>query len=764
MFADTLRRPFGAILATLVLISPAGALASAPGGAPTAPPPVMTSPSPGAPATGPAAPPALAAVKVTREQAIAIAQKLFTIPAELGEPNANVSQSNGIATWSLNWQSAEKKAEHLSIHAEVDAGTGEVRSYNRYASGTGSDAATELTYTRSEALERALQWLAKLAPGYQEAVRFLDNPLGYGYYGRQSGYSFHWDRLGGSYPVPGQGIDLSINANTGDLESFSRNWQRETVLQDPAAMLERTKAESIYRELVPMLLQYQHFQKPGANEGEWRLVYRPQIGYYPKITQDGGLLTPAGSALDQAILKEMKVVPSSEQPYVVPTTLLTQEQALVIARKVSGRTDAPTNSNYMESGKEQKTRAWGFNWYQNGELKDGEFNTNVTIDAERGVITEFRNWGPYQPPKAGEEPKLTDVQAREAAIAFIRANRPDLAGNVMLMPNVDYYPVKMGTRPQTQGMGFMTMKNGIPVAGWTVQIEVNMRTGAIQSFWANLPQETKEPFPPADGLLSGGEAMAAMLKTLGLDLTWSTYGNTYPGKFSTMEEPPKPQLVWGPSRKLPIQFIDAKTGTLLDDGGRDLVEAAKRPVDIEGHYAQREIELLWVRGIFELKDGKFQPGTAITAAEAARWLVTARGFQPYLAYDFGRGFAGNAQLAAKLSSATEAPYFGAALQNGIILPADFASDAAPNSPVSRELFALWAARAMGYGAIARMPNHIEMPFADKDAVGARYANAVAILNGLGIVKGDGYAFYPQQELTRGAAARILFAVASHVNR
>jgi len=753
MSAFSVKRLLGGFLATLLLASPGGALA----GMPTETPTVSPSTSGPAPAT-----PALVAVKVTREQAVATARKFFAIPAELGEPNANVSQSSGVATWSLNWQSDEKKAERQNIHVEVDASTGAVTTYYRYASGIA--AVTELAYTRTEAFAIALQWLEKLAAGYRDAVRFFENPLGYGYYGKQTGYDFHWDRLGGNYPVQAGGINIAINPRTGELESFRLDWQRDAVFKEPAALLERSKADSIYRELVPMMLQYQHFQKPGANEGEWRLVYRPQMGYFPSVNQDGSLLTPYGATLDLATLKEMKVVPAADRPYVKPDKPLTQEEALALAQKVSGRSEAPSNSNYMESGKEQKYRAWEFGWYKSSDLQEGEYNTNVTIDAERGVITDFRNWGTYQPFKEGEEAKVTEAQARESAVAFIRTHRPDLAGSLLLMPR-DADPWGKGdTRPPTLGVQFMPMKNSIPVSGRDIRVEMDLRTGAVQSFWSNRGEETQEPYPPAEGLISPGEATAAFLKTQGLELSWGAYGQSFMGKFPSAPQTQAAQLVWTAARTLPTQNIDAKTGAMLDYQGRDLIEASKRPVDIEGHYAQREIELLWARGIFELTGGKFLPNTVITAADAARWLVLARGFQPYLSYDFGRGFAGNAPLAAKLSTATEAPYFGAALQNGIILPADFAQDAAPDSPVSRELFALWAARAMGYGAIAKMPNRIEMAFTDRDAVGSQYANAVAILHGLGIVKGDGSAFHPQAGLTRGGAARILLAVASHVSR
>lgn len=205
-------------------------------------------------------------------------------------------------------------------------------------------------------------------------------------------------------------------------------------------------------------------------------------------------------------------------------------------------------------------------------------------------------------------------------------------------------------------------------------------------------------------------------------------------------------------------MIDARTGALLDQRGRDLLDAAKRPADIAGHFAEREIELLWSQGILEVSDGQFNPDQAATAGDIARWLVMVRGMSPYGGYDFGFG---GERMASAVAASPSGPYLGAALQAGIILPDELGPDTKPEAAVSRELLALWTARTMGYSAIAQMPNRIDMPFTDRAAIGAKCANAVALLYGLGVLKGDAAtSFEPQRAATRGEAAKFLFAVAS----
>jgi hypothetical protein len=355
-------------------------------------------------------------------------------------------------------------------------------------------------------------------------------------------------------------------------------------------------------------------------------------------------------------------------------------------------------------------------------------------------------------------------------VAFIHSYRPDLAGKIMIMPSEESrnpeLKIKLAMSPrQTYYVRFAFMKNGIRVADRQASIDVDAMTGKVRGFWAN-DFAAKDQFPVAAALITSEAAMNAFLQSQGVEAAWVEFWQpTATGK--DMQQSP-PQLVWAPGAALNVAGIDAKTGAPLDFQGRDLLQQGKRPTDIDGNVAEREIELLWVRGILDLKDGKFNPAETATAGELARWLVMARGMQPYMSYDFRGAFSGGRGgdgFAAKLENAKESAYFGAALQNGIILPEDFTMDSDPTAPVSRELFALWVTRAMGYGAVARMPNRIAMPFADQAGIGAGYANAVALLHGLSVAKGDEQTkFEPQRKVTRGEAAIFLFAVASGPRR
>jgi hypothetical protein len=751
-------RTLAALLVTAALAVPGAAVAGGPEGAPQ--PTVAVEGSKPAPVDE-------TAFKVTRDQAVAIARRMFNIPEELGEPSVNVNQSQEGAMWNLNFASSDKRLPQRNFSVGIDAQTGAILNYYRYTTDP-SKAQAPLAYTRAEAQVKAQYWLDMLAPALKPALKPVENPMGYGFYGGSSAtYQFQWNRIADGYPVRNDMVSITVDARTGELAAFNRGWWRTQGFKLPETLLEQAKAEAAYRQQVPMEVRYQYFQQPGTDTGEWRLVYRPRTDSYPSLNQDGKLVDGSGQVMDLKFLDQVKLVPAADKPYVAPAKPLTREEALALARTASGKAEEPTNANYSEQKEPQMNRAWGFSWMTN--LEKGQENVDVRVDIDKGVILNFSQWGPYQPPKEGEQPKFTETQAREVAIQFIRTYRPDLAGNVMIMPSEESRsPAAQWKLMQVQRTSyyvqFLKLQNGIPVSDSSVALDVNAMTGKVQSFWAN-DYRPQGDFPAATGLIKPEAAMDAFLKSQGLEQSWMQFWA--PPLEGKMQQQQDPVLVWAPGVAINVAAIDAKTGAPLDYQGRNLAEMAKPPVDIQGHFAQREIELLWARGIFDLKDGKFNPDQTVTAGELARWLVLARGMQPYPAYDFRMGMGGGGldMVAAKMEASAAAPYFGAALQNGIILPGDFTADSDPTGPVSRELLALWAVRAMGYGDIASMGNRIAMPFADQSKIGAKYANAVALLHGLQVVSGsETSAFEPQRQSTRGEAAKILFAVASQVRR
>lgn len=696
------------------------------------------------------------AYTISREEAIRIAREVLAIPESLSETYVSLTEYPEVATWNIDFRTPEEVRESVSVSVGIDAASGAVLSYNYYRSDRSQEPAPP-SLTRAEAVQKAEAWLDRLAPDIKDELEMEQAPY-MDYWGQDAAYSFRWLRNVKGYPIRGTYVNMTIDVRTGDLLAYYSTHETGAPYNVPERVLEQEQAEAAYREQVKMSLWYTYITEAYTENGSWRLVYLPLYRYFPAMNQDGNLLDSSLEPVESAQLGDLQVVPAGE-PYRKPASPLNRDQALKLAQEVTGQTGEPSTAYYSEyDAGSRLVRNWEFTWNRTDE--NGQLRGSITarVDVDLGLIASLYQWDDVQPLKAAEQTQISPEAAQQAAVAFIQKYRPDLAGKLAMVPNLDSaLDLKAtGGEPAVHSVSFIRLHDGIPVDGTDVSVDVDASTGQVRSLWVNeyLPEDQ---FPAAEGALSPEEAMEAFMTHQGLALTW--YQGWKPSPTGEMEQT-DPTLVWAPSQRGDLYAIDGFTGAPLDYQGRDLTRIGGLPTDIEGNFAQREIEVLIGRGIFTVEDGLFQPAKTATVEEAAKWLVLARGMQPYPAYDF-RGNLSSAELADNLAASVNSGYFGPALENGIIRPEDFDGGLTAESVVSRELFALWAARAMGYSAVVRMPNQVAMPFKDQASIGSRYANAVALLHGLGVITGDSEtAFEPQRGITRAEAAQILFHVLS----
>lgn len=761
-----MRRRLQAVTAALVLVAgtPAGALAGmSAGNAGVLPPAPVKASAPVVEATD------TQEVKFTRDEAIALARQTFGIPEGLEGPTVSLNQSTqpgARSTWSLFWRTPDQKLPYVSYNVQVDAVTGEILSYTI---GRKDTAAADLKYTRSEAQALAAEWVKKLLPRYQPLVRLKEqNQPEFWYGGNTTTHSFQWERLEGEVAVNGNGIHVTIDARTGELSNFNLNWDSELKFQTPARSVEelrkaQAEAEKALRAGAALELGYVRLYKPAVDKPEWALVYQPYSG--PSLVVDAGtleLLDPWGRKHDPGSAGVPTPLPAPPQPYQKPAQPLTREQALAVAQAAVGRTDPPTDSSYREVTEPVAGQTWDFNWSQEAG------GVNASVDAVRAVVTQMSAWKMDEKMSERKDPPpVSEEAARKIAQEFLLTHRPDLAPNLLSMPRVDYWPRFEEKEPPRVNWDFQfrVMHEGIPFLDNQVQVAVDAHTGEIRNMWTgDLDREqTVRDLPAASGAVAPEAALDALRQYQGLQLVWQMV-STEPSRLKmAVAGPVEARLVWVPAAANGDARVEALTGRIIDGQGRDLVELSRKPADIDGHWAQKEIELLLTRGVLETKEGKVAPEARVTAAEAARWLVLARGMRPYMAFDFAASFgAGHRSAAENLAKSKEVAYFGAAFQAGILTPADL-PEGDPNAPVSREQFSLWAVRGMGYGAIAKMEVQIPLSFQDADQVTAEYRNAVALLAGLKVIQGGGGQMRPQDVITRAEAAKILYAVATERN-
>ncbi|MFH5183588.1 S-layer homology domain-containing protein [Paenibacillus sp. TAB 01] len=184
------------------------------------------------------------------------------------------------------------------------------------------------------------------------------------------------------------------------------------------------------------------------------------------------------------------------------------------------------------------------------------------------------------------------------------------------------------------------------------------------------------------------------------------------------------------------------------DGLYTVIRSDKSFADMNGHWAQQEIELLANKRIVEGQpDGQFAPNDSITRAEFAELLVRALGLP-------------EATSQPSFSDVDSASWFsgavGAARQAGLI---DGYGDGTfqPDAHITREQMAVMIGRALAYaGKSPEADSGMLQTFADGSDIAGWAADAAAQAAGTGIIQGmAGAAFAPEAEASRAQSAVML---------
>jgi hypothetical protein len=162
--------------------------------------------------------------------------------------------------------------------------------------------------------------------------------------------------------------------------------------------------------------------------------------------------------------------------------------------------------------------------------------------------------------------------------------------------------------------------------------------------------------------------------------------------------------------------------------------------DIQYHWARSAIENLAQRNIVTgYSDGTFRPNDTVTREQYVTMLVQTKGY----------ALGGDSVFGDLSSTSWSAPYIGAAIKNGIVIPSEYAGSFRPQKAITREEMAVLAARAMRLS-----PDPGYLTFNDTYAVSDK--GLVGAAARAGVVSGyPDHSFRPGNFVTRAAAAVVV---------
>ena len=667
---------------------------------------------------------------ITVEKAIEIAKGFFPVAKDYDQFDSNFEQNEYADIWMLRWYHEKGDSGYLNV--QVNAKTGEIAGFNVYNPADYSGTFSSIPKVSRQAGEKiARDFIKKVAP--TKAGKFILKPSSDNYYG--GGPVFHnynFIRTIAGIEYPANTIRVTVNGQTGEVRSFNLNWE-EITAEPLTAKLTRQDAEKIFTDKFGFEFKYFQPQPDGKISKPIKTVYEVKNpyqvtidaltgeivrdGYYGIYDRDSGVVAQEKS-MNQSSLEPWEQEVADEL-----NALISRESALEIATKAI---NIPNGYKLNSSSLNRdwfypELRIWSFRWSL--EEKDRYGWAGVEIDAKTGKVLSFNYQEPEKDNQSQRTLKIKTKAAAEKIVNdYLKDNYPEVVGNLRAQSdNYDVRPLNAEEENNQPSYYFRyeRLVDGVPFSQNYVNATVNSYTGKITDFQIRfLDME----FPFTDNVLEKAQFTADFLAKNQMILVY------------TKDQDKKLRLVY---KLAPVDSyrFDAVTGEMLNYNGEPITDKKAVEInDIQGHWAEGDINTLNQMGFLHYENNIFQPDAPITQAEVIKALVKS--------------------TSGYLTDATKGNwydnYYREAKQAGLILE----KEVNPQAAVTREQLAKFIARTMVRDKITRLDIY-QVPFKDGGKISQGYQGYVAIVHGLGIIKGDGTNFNPQAKVKKGEACVAL---------
>ncbi|WP_027408957.1 YcdB/YcdC domain-containing protein [Anoxybacteroides tepidamans] len=356
--------------------------------------------------------------ELTQKEAYEIVQQALPLPKNLVLNSANYEERNETPVWFFTWRSQDDGYSFLN--ATVNAKTGEIISfdddsiYRDLESGKN----VQINYTKEQALQIASDFARKIAA--DKADRLYAAPpqeIRYGKAAKPQFYEIYFYRKENGIPVQGQGMTVTVSAETGKIVRFYTEW-RNVSFPVPNQVVSLEKAKEIYLNDTKFALSY--FTTVAQNESksnEAILVYQPVPTWTEKYLDaiDGKWKDAATGKVidDQSVATDIKGhkqeqalqamidynIYDVENGKVYPDKIVTKGEFVEILMRAVGDYGTWYNENAPAPFKDVKKEADYYPYLQRAvdrkwiKMDRDEFQPNSQVTREFVAVTLVRALG-----------------------------------------------------------------------------------------------------------------------------------------------------------------------------------------------------------------------------------------------------------------------------------------------------------------------------------------------------------------------------------
>lgn len=660
--------------------------------------------------------------------------------------NINYNENEGNRkVWELSW--SKTQAPYGSLSASIDAKTGNILHLYMYK-GYDSDRKTSPIpkYNEEEARKIAEDFAKKLQPEEFARTKLIMRdmpvyPMDGGTY--RDSYSFNFTRMENDIPVEGNGINIRVDAHTGEIENYSFTWSWEP-LPSSESLISIEDAEKVFKDEVGLKLIYRRYYDRRSRNEDIKLVYT--------LERPGSVLIDAatGKLLDDnyydlystgteesAKIMDSDFTPVETKEVEVTKNCISKEAAVDIVKKyISIPNDFKQRlANLYEDYDNPDQKVWSIEWEKTSD--NGEYG--FIYARVNAVTSELLSFDIYDYSKRSQEFKQNydRLDAQKEAEEFLKNHQPKRFENVILEETQE--KVEFPEKVQRHNFSYTRLVNHIPYIANGFDLTVDAETGKITSYRMNWHEKD---FPSSDGVLEKTDVEARFLKDIGLELVYTSL-------YNPKEKISNYKLVYKVKPSASYTF-DAFGFQPLDNSGKPIQEETKTAFsDIKRHWAEKDIQLLVDLGIIKSEESKFRPDDSITEGEFIKLLLIAKGRRipdDMPLPPIKRLESGDTKIDEEIQK-----YIEEAIKLGWVKD----SEALAKRALSREKAAAFIVRAMGFEKIASIPDIYKDAVNDISSLNPEYKGHIAIALGLKLLTPDNGSFKPKNNISRAQASTIL---------
>lgn len=693
---------------------------------------------------------ALAAYDRELEQAITTAKTLFKISDGYDNFSYNINKNNDRTVFDLMWNDSKNRLGNINV--TVDS-AGKVLNYYSYKPYDGRNRKKLPSVSKSDARKTADSFIQRVHPAAWKNLQYQENnyPMNI----NERNYYFYYVRVENGVPYPENGVNISVDAMTGEVQSFNYNWREDVTFPDAAGAMGLAEAQQNYAGKLGLKLLYK--LSYDQNEQQPYLVYTSVYSNRFIDAKTGDVVTGGdyygfgyyGGAMEKQMAmggmgnhsyadqKAEPLTPKEQEAVKNAADLMDQDKAEETARKALN-IGSDFKLNYVSlygSWRNRGDYIWNMEFGRE-DKSGGEtryFNISAGIDARTGDILHFYRYVPHDP---NAPVKYSGEQSLKIAEDFMKAIQPEKFKEVEKTAWSEPYKGPVEGDRRESSYTFTRKTNGIYFMENGFNLTVDNTTGTVVNYnftWYN------KPLPPADKVISPDQAHKALFDNVGIRLQYiSVYPTETYGKFIPREtQKPEIKLVYALKPEKPAN-IDANTGRLLKYDGKPFeAGGVTHYADIKGHYAENQIKVLAEYGI-RLPGSHLNPNQNTTRREFLYLLLKA--VNPYIEMPFPESIQDDDKM------------YDALMAEGIVKEGEKAYKA----PLTRQDAVKFIVRALRYDKVAEIRGIYTLPFKDGDRIKPDLYGYMAIAYGLKIIQGNNGYCNPTANLTRAQGFVLLY--------